>query len=126
MAVLKIDEVVTRAPGDEVDVAVLKVQGEVDLDTVRQLAEKLNEVVEKRGLARLVLDMAETEYVNSTALATLVKFSEKCRERGGGIALSGTVPRVRLVFEMLGLLYFFKFFDTVEAARAAFKPVKKA
>jgi anti-anti-sigma factor len=124
VAVLKIEEVASGAKG-AADVGVLKVQGEVDLDTVKQLADKLTEVVEKRGLHRLVLDMAETDYVNSTALATLVKFSEKCRERGGGIALANTVPRVKLVFEMLGLLYFFKFFDSVEKAKAGFQAGKK-
>ncbi len=129
MAVLRIDEVAATPPTPgalaDVGVGVLKVQGEVDLDTVKQLADKLNEVVEKRGIHRLILDMAETQYVNSTALATLVKFSEKCREKGGGIALANTVPRVKLVFEMLGLLYFFKFFDSVDKARAAFQAGKK-
>jgi len=126
VAVLKIEEVqASGAKQGAADIGVLKVQGEVDLDTVKQLADKLNDVVEKRGLHRLVLDMAETDYVNSTALATLVKFSEKCRERGGGIALANTVPRVKLVFEMLGLLYFFKFFDSVEKAKAGFASGKK-
>jgi anti-sigma B factor antagonist len=123
VAVLKIDDLTPAAkPGD---VALLKVTGEVDLDTVKQLADKLNDVVEKRAVTRLVLDMEKTEYVNSTALATLVKFSEKCRERGGGFALANTIPRVKLVFEMLGLLPFFKFFDSVDKAKASFTAAKK-
>ena len=118
MAVLRIEEVAQQAQPAQPDVCVLRIQGEVDLDTVKQLADKLLDLVERRGVVRLVLDMAETRHVNSSALATLVKFSEKCRERGGGIALASTIPRVKLVFDMLGLLYFFKFYDSVEKARA--------
>ncbi len=47
----------------------------------------------------------------------LVKFAENFRERGGGIALARVTSRVKLVFEMLGLLVFFKFFDSVDKAK---------
>lgn len=97
----------------------LAVEGEIDLDTVAKLRQALSGLQE-RGVDRLVLDMAETRYVNSTALAVLVKFAEGFRERGGGVALARVTPRVKLVFEMLGLLVFFKFYDTVEAARTGF------
>ena len=99
--------------------AQLAVEGEIDLDTVAGLRQTLSGLQE-RGVDRLVLDMAETRYVNSTALAVLVKFAEGFRERGGGVALARVTPRVKLVFEMLGLLVFFKFYDTVEAARTGF------
>jgi anti-sigma B factor antagonist len=99
--------------------ATLVVSGEIDLDTVGALRKRLEDL-KARGVDRLVLDMGETRYVNSTALAVLVKFAEAFRERGGGIALCRVSPRVRLVFEMLGLLVFFKFFDSVDAAKAAF------
>ena len=95
------------------------VEGEIDLDTVAKLRQALSGLQE-RGVDRLVLDMAETRYVNSTALAVLVKFAEGFRERGGGVARARVTPRVKLVFEMLGLLVFFKFYDTVEAARTGF------
>lgn len=114
MAILKIDE--RGAAGNR---ATLAVEGEIDLDTVGVLKARLDEL-QRRGVDRLVLDLAETRYVNSSALAVLVKYAEAFRPRGGGIALARVSPRVKLVFEMLGLLVFFKFFDTVEAAVAAF------
>ncbi|RMG07848.1 MAG: anti-sigma factor antagonist [Planctomycetota bacterium] len=114
MAILKIDEVSTEG-----GVTQLVVEGEIDLDTVSTLRAKLEEL-KQRGACRLVLDFGETRYVNSSALAVLVKFAETFREQGGGIALARVSPRVKLVFEMLGLLVFFKFFDSVEAAKAAF------
>src|SRR5690606_28074892 len=114
VAILKIDELATRGSW-----AQLSIEGEIDLDTVGILRGRLDEL-QRRGVDRLVLDMGETRYVNSSALAVLVKFAETFRERGGGIALVRVTPRVKLVFEMLGLLVFFKFYDSVEAAAAAF------
>ncbi len=120
MAILKIEEVASGGSW-----AHLAVEGEIDLDTVGQLRERL-EKMKERGVDRLVFDMADTKYVNSSALAVLVKFAETFRERGGGIALVRVTPRVKLVFEMLGLLVFFKFFDTVDAAKAAFAELGEA
>ena len=114
MAILKIEEVSAKG-----NLAHLAIEGEIDLDTVGILRQRLDEL-QRRGVDRLILDMGETRYVNSSALAVLVKFAETFRERGGGIALVGVSQRVKLVFEMLGLLVFFKFFDSVKAALAAF------
>ncbi len=114
VAILNIDEVTSDRGA-----TLLTIEGEIDLDTVGILRTKLEEV-KGRGVARLILDFSATKYVNSSALAVLVKFAEAFREQGGGIALAQVSSRVKLVFEMLGLLVFFKFFDTVEEAKAAF------
>lgn len=120
MANLSITAVEPQKPalskGEGAPVLVLRVEGEIDLDTVGILRSRLEEV-ERSGTEKLVLDLQETKYVNSSALAVLVKFAEAFKERGGGIALARVTSRVKLVFEMLGLLVFFKFFDSVEKAK---------
>jgi anti-sigma B factor antagonist len=113
VAILKIDEVATRG-----NWAHLTIVGEVDLDTVATLKGRLDEL-KQRGIDKLVLDMGETRYVNSSALAVLVNFAEKARERGGGVSLARVSQKVKVPFEMLGLLVFFKFYDSVDAALAA-------
>ena len=113
MTVLRIEETASEGRWAQLSVA-----GEIDLETVPTLRDYL-ERARERGIDCLILDLQETSYVNSTALANLVKFAETFRETGGGISLACVSARVKLVFEMLGLLPFFKFFDTVEEARAA-------
>ena len=117
MALLKIKTVEEAPSVDGVTVAALS--GEVDLDTVSHLRAQLEQYHEK-GLSRLVLDMSETTYVNSSALAVLVRFAENYRERSGGIYLAAVTQRVRIPFEMLGLLPYFRFFDDVATAKAGF------
>ena len=114
VAILNIDELAS-----EDGPSLLKIEGEIDLDTVGILRGKLEEL-KGRGVSRLILDFSATRYVNSSALAVLVKYAETFREAGGGIALAAVSPRVKLVFEMLGLLVFFKFCDSVDDAKSAF------
>lgn len=107
------------------DVAGAALMGEIDLDTVAQLRSSLEDF-ETQGVVRLILDMHETSYVNSSALAVLVRFADNYREKGGGIALAGVSSRVKIPFEMLGLLSYFRFYDTVDDARASFTDAQGA
>ena len=116
MAALTITEQAGRASWRQLALA-----GEVDLDTVSELKTTLERLAAE-GVCRLILVMEDTRYVNSTALATLVKFAERFREAGGGIALVRLNARARVVFDMLGLLVFFRFFDDVAAARTDLVP----
>ena len=86
MAILKIEE-----RGTTGNRATLAVEGEIDLDTVGVLRQRLDDL-QRRRVDRLVLDMAATRYVNSTALAVPVKYAEAFKPRGGGIALARAAP----------------------------------
>jgi stage II sporulation protein AA (anti-sigma F factor antagonist) len=116
MAQLKISEV--ERSEDEKHHIVLALDGEIDPKTVNKLKSNLTKIVDK-GFLHVILDMEHTSYINSSALAVLVKFAHAFRNNGGGIAISSVNPRVKLPFEMLGLLVFFQFFDSVNAAKAS-------
>lgn len=117
MAELKIVEVEAR-DGD--GLAVFSLSGEIDLKTVEELRETLAFHAES-GTRHFILDLAETRYVNSSALAVLTKFARVFSEKGGGILMTRVNARVKMPFEMLGLLRFFEFFDSVEDARASLR-----
>lgn len=116
MAQLKIS-VVEKSEHDHSHI-VLALQGEVDPKTVGKLKRRLDKISELQ-FKILILDMAETSYVNSSALAVLVKFAHAFKADGGSIAVTNVNARVKLPFEMLGLLVFFQFFESVDEAKAA-------
>ena len=66
-----------QAPG----ILVLRVDGEIDTDTIGVLRKHLEEA-ESKGHEKLVLDLREAKYMSSAAVAMLVKFAEKFREHG--------------------------------------------
>lgn len=88
-------------------------QGSVDLDLALQsaLSEKKN---------KLILDMAEVRYMNSSGLRTLADILTQTREAGGDTKLVALNAKVRRVFEIIGFDNFFEIYETESDALSAF------
>lgn len=99
--------------------SLVKVSGAIDAKTVLSFQEQLEEL-QKGGNNRFILDMDGIKYVNSTGLGTLVNVADNLENAGGGIALVKIHPKVKVVFDMLGLNAFFKIFETKEEAMGFF------
>ena len=97
------------------DVLVLSLAGELDLANVPALQEALRRAVE-RSPKRLVVDLTDVTFVDSTVLGALVE----ARSRIGGDAFALAAPglEVRRALEVSGLDRHFAVFDRVETALA--------
>lgn len=89
--------------------------GSIDAKTVITFQTHLNSVKE-RGVERFILDMENVKYVNSTGLGYLINLSDSVGADRGGISLVKVQPKVKVVFDMLGLNAFFKIFPSREEA----------
>lgn len=99
--------------------ALVAISGAIDAKTVITFQEKLD-LLQKEGILKFVLDMGGIKYVNSTGLGTLVNVADTLETSGGGIALVKIHPKVKVVFDMLGLNAFFKIFPNVNEAMSFF------
>ncbi len=95
--------------------ALVILAGSIDAKTVITFQTHLNSVKE-RGIERFVLDMENVKYVNSTGLGYLINLSDSVTPEKGGISLVKVQPKVKVVFDMLGLNAFFKIFPTRDEA----------
>lgn len=100
--------------------SLVRVSGAIDAKTVLNFQERL-EQLQKDGNNRFILDMDGIKYVNSTGLGTLVNVADNLENAGGGIALVCIHPKVKVVFDMLGLNAFFKIYADKEEALNAIK-----
>lgn len=100
--------------------ALVKINGAIDAKTVVLFQEKLDEL-QQDGSTKFILDMEGIKYVNSTGLGTLVNVADALETKGGGIALIKIHPKVKVVFDMLGLNAFFKIFSYEEQALKHFQ-----
>lgn len=107
---------VAALPGVE-EGAVVRLRGQLDQPTLDKFLSQLAEV-RRRGTKRLLLDMQQLSYANSTALGALVTQADTFRAAGGDFALLAPQPKVNLVIEMLGLNAVFPIFNTLEEAVA--------
>lgn len=89
--------------------------GSINATTVTQFAAFLEEL-KGQGVCKFILDMINVQYVNSTGLGMLVNLADGFEKAGGGLVLARIHPKVKVVFDMLGLDEFFKILKTKEAA----------
>jgi anti-anti-sigma factor len=94
--------------------------GAIDAKTVVTFQNQLNTIREE-DVSRIVLDMEQVKYVNSTGLGYLINLADSLQPDGGGIALVKVQPKVRVVFDMLGLNAFFNIYGSREEAIDSFR-----
>jgi anti-sigma B factor antagonist len=95
------DDVQLEDTGPEV--AILVVGGEVDFEVSPQLKARLMRAI-KSGSRRLVLDLTDVTFIDSTAIGVLAGTVEKLDELGGGsVSVVSTHEKVIQIFEITGL-----------------------
>jgi anti-sigma B factor antagonist len=95
--------------------SVLAVSGEIDIATAPSLRERLHGLLAEERV-RLIVDLDDVGFLDSTALGVLVGALKRARMDGGEVRIASTQPRVRKVFEITRLDSAFDLFDSVEEA----------
>ncbi|MFJ8011280.1 anti-sigma factor antagonist [Streptomyces sp. NPDC096339] len=95
--------------------AVVDVGGEIDVYTAPALQRALNEVIDL-GYHRLVVDLLDLDFTDSTGKIVLVTTLKRTREFGGGLVLVIVEPRRVREFTQVGLHKVMPIHTTVERA----------
>jgi anti-sigma B factor antagonist len=82
---------------------VLRVAGEVDIQTSPALQEHLQGVLDQ-GKSSIVVDLGEVTFLDSTGLSVLVVGLKRCQGAGGDMRIVSPQPNVRRVLEITGLI----------------------
>ena len=101
---------------------VVRVAGELDMDTRAQLQDVLRDVLDT-GARRLVLDFAEVAFMDSGGLGLLVDTVKVLRDRDGRLCLAALREPVRNVLVLSAVDQVVDVYDTVEAAEDDMPPV---
>jgi anti-sigma B factor antagonist len=87
----------------EGEAVIAAIRGEIDLHNSPELRRVLLELLEKHAPKRLVLNLAQVPYMDSSAIAVLVEALQKIRKTGGRIFLTDLQPRVKGLLEIARL-----------------------
>jgi anti-sigma B factor antagonist len=104
----------TEQPVDGADCVVV-LGGEVDLYTAPELKQELHRLVAE-GATRVVVDMTQTTFIDSTTLGVLLSVVKRVRPEGGTVVLVCPDRNVRRIFEITLLDRVFPIVDTREEA----------
>lgn len=97
---------------------VVAASGEIDVATAPALRDRLTELVEA-GSTRLVVDLEDVDFIDSTGLGVLVGGARRARAEDGDLRLVCTNTRILKVFAATGLDEVFSIRATVDDAVAA-------
>ena len=100
------------------DATVVVLSGDVDLQQSPDLHARLVEVAVERP-KRLMLNLTEVHYMDSSGVGTLVEVFRRVSAYQGKLVLFGLNSRVRSVFEITKLDRFFTICETEDQAAQA-------
>ncbi|HEY8638378.1 MAG TPA: STAS domain-containing protein [Solirubrobacteraceae bacterium] len=86
----------------DADRQVVAVKGEIDLFTAPELKQTLTDAIEG-GKTRLVVDLTETTFLDSTALGVLIGAVKRLRSRDGALVIVNVDSNIAKTFEITGL-----------------------
>lgn len=101
-------------------VAVFKLQGHLDAQTVRELEARFEAQVQAAKV-RWIVDLVKLEYISSAGLGSFVGVLSELRSQGGDIFFIGLTPKMEKIFKVLGFTRIFRLFGDEAEAVQAFK-----
>ena len=108
-------DVHTESQGDAV---IMTPKGEIDLSRSPVLRASITQV-QQLSQGRLVIDLTDVPYMDSSGLATLVEAMQHSRKSGGLLILCGLQDKVQSVFEIARLNMVFTIVNSRDEALTA-------
>lgn len=99
-------------------IATLAISGPFDAHQVTQVQQEFDALL-AAGARFIILDLTGVDFVDSGALALMVRGMKRCRERNGELLLCGLRQSVRIIFELTRMDRAFRIFDDEAGAQAA-------
>ncbi|GEP32687.1 anti-sigma factor antagonist [Nocardioides szechwanensis] len=96
-------------------IGVVTPEGRLNMVSARRLKEILSELV-ANGTTRIVVDLGETSFLDSSGLGALVGGLKSARQAGGDLRIARVSPAVMTVFELTNLDRVLRARESVEAA----------
>jgi anti-sigma B factor antagonist len=107
--------------GQEDGVTVVKLRGEfIGGDETDALRSKLTELA-GNDTQHLVVDLAQTEFLNSTALGVLISAHANFTKRNGKVALTNLAKKIENIFVITKLTLVFDIYSSIGEATKKIK-----
>lgn len=102
------------------DVYEIRMVGELGMGSVNSLDRVIKGIFEQ-GIYRIVINLEGTYYIASSGIGILIASTETARENGGDFIFAGMTPRVKHVFDLMGLGGSMRFAPNAKEALKMFK-----
>jgi anti-sigma B factor antagonist len=103
----------------EGDVAILSLEGRLDLTSASSLKEASKEVLNGSS-KKVILNMDKVDFINSSGLGALVSILKEVRNSQGSMRLTNLAPYVKEIFDITQLTNIFEIFPDEKQAISSF------
>jgi anti-sigma B factor antagonist len=100
-------------------VSIVAPRGRLDLSSASTFRERLRQVI-TAGTARLVVDLAEVTFVDSSGLGAVIGGLKAARRVGGDLRIARPNQQVQLVLKLTSLNKVLRPYETLEEALAGY------
>jgi anti-sigma B factor antagonist len=107
----------------EAGVTCVRLAGEIDLPLEQGLRQALDDLIQQ-GHTRLLVDLSDVSFIDSSGLGVLLHAAGRLRRRGG-LAVVCPDPAMRGMFELVGLNLLFPVDQTLDEALHHLKPRRR-
>lgn len=90
----------------------MEIAGEIDLYTAPRLQSEFTRLLQD-GHQRVVIDMSQVEFCDSTGMNVLLSALKRIKEQGGALDVAAPRPAVRKILQVTGLDSVFTVHETV-------------
>lgn len=98
-----------------IETAVVRPQGELDLDSASDLQRALSDVIE-HGATDVLVDLEHTTFIDSMTIGVLLGAVRRLQQRGGELRIACADPNITRIFEITLLDRVFAIYPSREAA----------
>lgn len=97
------------------DIAVLRLTGFIDTNTITGLVQALQKVTSRRQY-KIIFDLQNVNYISSAGWGIFIGEIREIRDNGGDLKLVGLVPEVEEVYKVLEFDTILKAFKDIDDA----------
>lgn len=98
---------------------IVRLGGELDMHAADELRQRLEMALDRSGARRLVINLADVHFMDSSGLGVLLAQYKRLRREDGKVALVAPSPIVKTILEASGLLKLMPVYESEERAVGA-------
>lgn len=103
-------------------VTIVRMEGRLDLLTAAEVKQELVELV-AQGRRRLIFDLEQVSFVDSSGLGALIGGLKAARQAGGDLRIARANAQVRALLNLTMLERVLRPYETLEEARAGYTQI---
>ncbi len=101
------------------DILICNITGDIDINSSPEVRKTFGELT-KTEEKKIIINLKNVSYIDSSGLATLVEILKKTKNYGGKLRLTNLADKVKGLFEITKLEKIFEIYETAEEAMANF------